>query len=303
MRRRGFVISGGTVSITLRRGMRLAKVGIAINSLLALVKLFTGYVGHSYALIADGIESTADIFSSLVVWSGLRISTRSADDRYPFGYGKAEALAGAIVSLMLLAAALAIAVESVREIITPHHAPAPFTLVVLVVVMIIKEMLFRRVAAAGQEAGSTALHADAWHHRADVITSGCAFVGISIALIGGEGWEMADDWAALFAATIIAYNGVGLLRPAVADLMDRTPAGDLADRIATAAVSVAEVRAIEKLKIRKAGVEYFVDLHVQADPAMSLHDAHIVSGKVKSAIRTAVPAVSGVLIHMEPFGD
>ncbi|HTO73914.1 MAG TPA: cation diffusion facilitator family transporter [Gemmatimonadales bacterium] len=291
------------MSITLRRGMRLAKVGIAINSLLALVKLFTGYVGHSYALIADGIESTADIFSSLVVWSGLRISTRSADDRYPFGYGKAEALAGAIVSLMLLAAALAIAVESVREIITPHHAPAPFTLVVLVVVMIIKEMLFRRVAAAGQEAGSTALHADAWHHRADVITSGCAFVGISIALIGGEGWEMADDWAALFAATIIAYNGVGLLRPAVADLMDRTPAGDLADRIAAAAVGVAEVRAIEKLKIRKAGVEYFVDLHVQADPAMSLHDAHIVSGKVKSAIRTAVPAVSGVLIHMEPFGD
>jgi cation diffusion facilitator family transporter len=258
-------------------------------------------VGHSYALIADGIESTADIFSSLVVWSGLRISTRSADDHYPFGYGKAEALAGAVVSLMLLAAALAIAVESVREIITPHHAPAPFTLVVLVVVMIIKESLFRRVAAAGREAGSTALRADAWHHRADVITSGCAFIGISVALIGGEGWEMADDWAALVAASIITYNGVGLLRPAVADLMDRTPAGDLPNRIASAAIGVADVRAIEKLKIRKAGVEYFVDLHVQADPTMSLHDAHILSGKVKGAIRAAVPAVSGVLIHMEPF--
>ena len=283
--------------------MRLAKFGIAINALLALIKLLTGIVSHSYALIADGIESTADIFSSLVVWSGLRISTRSADDHYPFGYGKAEALAGAVVSLMLLAAALAIAVESVREIITPHHAPAPFTLLVLVVVMIIKEALFRRVAAAGQEVGSTALQADAWHHRADVITSGCAFIGISVALIGGEGWEMADDWAALVAATIITYNGVGLLRPAVADLMDRTPAGDLPNRIALAAVGVADVRAIEKLKIRKAGVEYFVDLHVQADPAMSLHDAHIVSGKVKGAIRAAVPAVSGVLIHMEPFRE
>jgi cation diffusion facilitator family transporter len=281
--------------------MRLAIFGIGINALLALVKLITGVVGHSYALIADGIESTADIFSSLVVWSGLRISTRSADDHYPFGYGKAEALAGAVVSLMLLAAALAIAVESVREIITPHHAPAPFTLVVLVVVMIIKESLFRRVAAAGREAGSTALRADAWHHRADVITSGCAFIGISVALIGGEGWEMADDWAALVAASIITYNGVGLLRPAVADLMDRTPAGDLPNRIASAAIGVADVRAIEKLKIRKAGVEYFVDLHVQADPTMSLHDAHILSGKVKGAIRAAVPAVSGVLIHMEPF--
>lgn len=291
------------MTVTLRRGMRLAKIGIVVNALLASIKLFTGVVGHSYALIADGIESTADIFSSLVVWSGLRISTRSADDHYPFGYGKAEALAGAIVSLMLLAAALAIAVESVREIITPHHAPAPFTLVVLVIVMIIKETLFRRVAAASQEAGSTALRADAWHHRADVITSGCAFIGISVALIGGAGWEMADDWAALVAASIIAYNGVGLLRPAVADLMDRTPAGDLPNRIAAAAVGVTDVRAIEKLKIRKAGVEYFVDLHVQADPAMSLQDAHIVSGKVKSAIREAVPAVAGVLIHMEPFED
>jgi cation diffusion facilitator family transporter len=289
------------MTTSLRQGMRLAIFGIGINALLALVKLITGVVGHSYALIADGIESTADIFSSLVVWSGLRISTRSADDHYPFGYGKAEALAGAVVSLMLLAAALAIAVESVREIITPHHAPAPFTLVVLVVVMIIKESLFRRVAAAGREAGSTALRADAWHHRADVITSGCAFIGISVALIGGEGWEMADDWAALVAASIITYNGVGLLRPAVADLMDRTPAGDLPNRIASAAIGVADVRAIEKLKIRKAGVEYFVDLHVQADPTMSLHDAHILSGKVKGAIRAAVPAVSGVLIHMEPF--
>jgi cation diffusion facilitator family transporter len=289
------------MTTSLRQGMRLAIFGIGINALLALVKLITGVVGHSYALIADGIESTADIFSSLVVWSGLRISTRSADDHYPFGYGKAEALAGAVVSLMLLAAALAIAVESVREIITPHHAPAPFTLVVLVVVMIIKETLFRRVAAAGKEAGSTALRADAWHHRADAITSGCAFIGISVALIGGEGWEMADDWAALVAASIITYNGVGLLRPAVADLMDRTPAGDLPNRIASAAIGVADVRAIEKLKIRKAGVEYFVDLHVQADPTMSLHDAHILSGKVKGAIRAAVPAVSGVLIHMEPF--
>jgi len=283
--------------------MRLAKYGIGINAVLALVKVATGILGHSYALIADGIESTADIFSSLVVWSGLRISTRSADDRYPFGYGKAEALSGAIVSLMLLGAALAIAVEAVREIITPHHAPAPFTLVVLVVVIVIKETLFRRVAAAGAEAGSTALHADAWHHRADVITSGCAFIGISVALIGGAGWEMADDWAALAAATIILYNGVALLRPAVADLMDRTPSGDLPELIAAAAVGVDSVRAIEKLKIRKAGVEYFVDLHVQADPAMSLHDAHILSGKVKSAIRAAVPAVSGVLIHMEPFEE
>lgn len=288
---------------SIHRGIRWAQLGILINAALALVKFIAGILGHSYALIADGIESSADIVSSFIVWSGLRISTRTADQYYPFGYGKAEALAGAVVALMLLAAALGISIESVREIITPHHAPAPFTLVVLIVVVIVKEILYRRVFAVGNEAGSSALRADAWHHRADAITSACAFVGISVALIGGPGWEMTDDWAALVASSIIAYNGLSLLRPAIADLMDRTPTGDVLDRVSAAAAAVDEVRAIEKVKVRKAGIEYFVDLHVQADAEMSLNDAHILSGKVKTAIKAAVPAVSGVLVHMEPFGD
>jgi len=288
---------------SIHRGIRWAQLGILINAVLALVKFIAGILGHSYALIADGIESTSDIVSSFIVWSGLRISTRTADQYYPFGYGKAEALAAAVVSLMLLAAALGISIESVREIITPHHAPAAFTLVVLVVVVIVKEVLFRRVFAVGSEAGSIAVQADAWHHRSDALTSLCAFIGISVALIGGPGWEMADDWAALVAASIIAYNGLNLLRPAIADLMDRTPTGDVLDRVSAAAMAVEEVRAIEKVKVRKAGVEYFVDLHVQADAHMPLHAAHILSGKVKSAIKAAVPAVSGVLVHMEPFGD
>jgi cation diffusion facilitator family transporter len=169
--------------------------------------------------------------------------------------------------------------------------------------VVVKEILYRRVFAVGHEAGSSALQADAWHHRADAITSACAFVGISVALIGGPGWEMADDWAALVASSIIAYNGLSLLRPAIADLMDRTPTGDVLDRVSAAAVAVDEVRAIEKVKVRKAGIEYFVDLHVQADAHMSLNDAHILSGKVKTAIKAAVPAVSGVLVHMEPYGD
>jgi cation diffusion facilitator family transporter len=288
---------------SIHRGIRWAQLGLLINAVLALVKFITGILGHSYALIADGIESSADILSSFIVWSGLRISTRTADQYYPFGYGKAEALAAAVVSLMLLAAALGISIESVREIITPHHAPAAFTLVVLIVVVIVKEVLYRRVFAVGHAAGSSAVQADAWHHRSDAITSACAFIGISVALIGGPGWEMADDWAALVAASIIAYNGLSLLRPAIADLMDRTPTGGVLDRVSAAAMAVEEVRAIEKVKVRKAGIEYFVDLHVQADPMLSLKAAHILSGKVKSAIKAAVPAVSGVLVHMEPFGD
>jgi len=260
-----------------------------------------GIIGHSQALIADGIESSADVCSSLVVWSGLRISARSADEDYPFGYGKAEALAALVVGLLLFLAALAIAIESLRQIVTPHRPPRAFTLAVLVAVVLIKEVLFRRVVRIGADVGSTAVQADAWHHRSDAITSSAAFIGISVALIGGPGWEAADDWAALLASGIIVYNAFNVLRPATHDLMDRAPGEEMVSRVAAAATAVPGVSAIEKLKVRKAGMGYYVDLHVQANPAMPLHEAHVLSGMVKSAIRQAVPEVAGALIHMEPF--
>ncbi|HYL30622.1 MAG TPA: cation diffusion facilitator family transporter [Gemmatimonadales bacterium] len=281
--------------------MRTAQVGMLVNAALAAIKLLAGVLGSSYALIADGVESTADIFSSLIVWGGLRIASRSADDDYPFGYGKAEPIAAAVVGLMLIAAAIGIAIESVREIRVPHHAPAPFTLAVLVGVVLVKEGLYRRVFRVGADVGSTAVKADAWHHRSDAITSAAAFVGISIALIGGPGWEPADDWAALLASTVIAYNGIAALRPAVADLMDRAPGEAMLARVSAAAMGVRGVCAIEKLKVRKAGLGYWVDLHVQADPRLPLEEAHVLSGMVKSAIRQAVPEVAGALIHMEPY--
>jgi cation diffusion facilitator family transporter len=284
-----------------RKGIRTAQVGLLTNAVLAVVKVVTGIVGHSQALIADGIESSADVCSSLVVWSGLRIAARSADEDYPFGYGKAEPLSALAVGLFLLLAALAIAAESVRQILTPHLSPRPFTLVVLVLVVLVKEVLFRRVLQVGADVGSTAVQADAWHHRSDAITSAAAFIGISVALIGGPGWEAADDWAALLASGIIVYNAIGVFRPAAQDLMDRAPGEEMVTRVAAAAAAVPGVSAIEKLKVRKAGMGYYVDLHVQADPAMPLHAAHVLSGMVKSAIRQAVPEVAGALIHMEPY--
>ena len=282
-------------------GVKLAQAGMLLNMVLAIVKVLAGIIGHSYALIADGIESVADIFGSLIVWSGLRVARRSADNAYPFGYGKAEALAAAAVGFMLLGAAIGISIEAVREIMTPHHTPAPFTLVVLVGVVLIKELFFRRVSRAAVASGSTAVRADAWHHRSDALTSLAAFIGISIALIGGPGWEQADDWAALLAACVIVYNGVQVARPALQELMDRAPGEPLLARVERAAHSVTGVLATEKLKMRRAGTAYYVDLHVQADPTLSLHEAHILSGMVKSAIRREVPEVSGALIHMEPF--
>jgi cation diffusion facilitator family transporter len=285
----------------MNHGIRLARTGMVINGCLALVKLLAGVLGHSYALIADAVESVADIFSSLVVWTGLRVSSRHADERFPFGYGKAESVSSAMVGLMLVGAALGIAIEAVREILIPHHAPAPFTLAVLAVAAGIKEVLFRRVSRAARDSGSQAVAADAFHHRADAITSAAAFVGISIALIGGPGWESADDWAALLASTIILFNGVRIIRPALAELMDRSPEEEVFRAVDGAARGVAGVLATEKLKIRRSGTRFLLELHVQAEPSLSLHDAHILSGKVKSSIRSAVPRVQDVLVHMEPY--
>jgi cation diffusion facilitator family transporter len=281
--------------------MRAAITGLLINIALVAAKLLAGIVGDSYALVADAVESSTDIFSSLIVWAGLRITTRPADEEYPYGYGKAEALATAVVSLMLIGAALGIAAAAITEIRTPHHAPAPFTLPVVVAVVAIKWVLSRRVHRIGEETGSRAVKADAWHHLSDALTSVAAFIGISVALWGGPGWEAADDWAALAAAAVIIGNGVRLLRPAVGDLMNRMPEGPDVDRIARAAEAVEGVRAVEKLRIRRLGLDYYVDLHVQANPELPLREAHTLSGKVKGAIKEAVLGVAGVLIHMEPY--
>ena len=283
------------------RGVRATQVALLVNAALASVKLIAGIVGHSYALVADAVESTADILSSTIVWSGLRIAARDPDEAYPFGYGKAEPLAGAVVSLMLVGAAVAIAVKAVQEIRTPHHAPAWWTLLVLVVVMVVKWGLARRVQAVGREIGSTAVQADAWHHLSDAITSGAAFIGISIALIGGDGWEAADDWAALLASGVILTTGGRMLGAVLHDHMSRSAEPEVVQAIEAAARAVPGVLATEKLAVRRTGLVCRVTIHVQSEPSMTLHDAHVVSGMVKGAIRAAVPSVQSVLVHMEPF--
>lgn len=289
-----------------RRGIRSTQLGLVINAALVATKLVAGVVGHSYALVADAVESTADIFSSLIVWGGLHMATRPADEDHPYGHGKAEALAGAVVSLVLIAAAVAIAIQAVHEIRTPHQTPAPWTLGVLVGVVVVKLLLSRHVTAIGVQMGSSAVRADAWHHMSDAVTSTAAFLGISIVLVGqrldgGSGWAVADDWAALFAAGIIVINGVLLARPALHDLMDREADDEIVRPIRQAATSVPGVLAIETLRVRKSGLAYYVDVHVEANAAMPLAAAHSLSGQVKGAIRAAVPQVAGVLVHMEPY--
>ena len=284
-------------------GLNKARLGIIVNILLAITKGVAGIVGHSYALVADAIESASDIITSGVVAFGLRMAGKPADERHPYGHGKFEPLSAAIVSLILFAAAIIIAVESVKEIATPHHAPAPFTLVVLILVIIVKECLFRSVLSASETISSTALKTDAWHHRADAITSLAAFVGISIALIGGPGYETADDFAALIASVVIATNAAMLIRPAVLELIDTAPDPELIKRVRAVATTVPGVLGTHKCHVRKVGFDYFVDLDVLCDPNSTIRDGHNVAHDVGEKIHEEFPQVRKVLVHVEPADD
>lgn len=282
------------------QGLRAVALGIIINAALAAIKAVAGVLGNSAALVADAIESTSDIFTSLIVWAGLRMAERPADDDHPYGHGKYEPLASIVVSIVLLAAAIVITVEAIRQIITPHHSPAPFTLVVLVVVIVVKEALFRYVLRAAKDAESLAITSDAWHHRSDAITSAAAFVGILVAIIGGPGYERSDDIAAIVAAAFIAFNAIRLIRPAIAELLDTAPPKELEERVLRAAMAVDGVIDAHKCRLRKIGFDLFVDLHVHVDGTMNVWDSHALAHRVKDRIRSDDPRIRDVLIHIEP---
>jgi len=273
---------------------------MAVNIVLSGTKLAAGIAGHSHALVADAVESFADIFSSLIVWRGLVVAAAPADEDHPYGHGKAEPIASAIVAAMLLGAALWITLTAFGEIMEPHLSPAPFTLIVLVVVVVVKEGLFRFVSREGRAVDSSAVKTDAWHHRSDAITSAAAFIGISISLVGGKGYEAADNWAALAAACVIAFNGWRLLRPAFNELMDRSPDRELIEQIRTVAETIPGVGGVEKCFVRKMGYQFFVDMHVEVDPQMTVERSHRIGHEVKNKVRTEIPSVRDVLIHIEP---
>jgi cation diffusion facilitator family transporter len=282
------------------KGRESTLVGIALNLTLAAGKITAGMLGHSFALIADGVESLSDILSSLVVFFGLRLAVKPRDENHPYGHGKAEPLAALTVGLALGAAAVTIAIQSVREIRTPHDSPAPFTLIVLAGVLIVKESLFRYVMHVGRAIDSTAVKADAWHHRSDAITSALAFVGITIALVGGPGWESADSWAALVASFVILHNAYSQLRPALAELSDVAPPKTVEQQIRAVAAMVPGVQGLDKCFVRKMGFEFYVDLHILVDGNMAVNAGHLIAHAVEDSIQAAYPRVADVLVHVEP---
>lgn len=284
----------------LQKAIKTSWLSIIGNTILAIAKGITGVFGNSYALIADAIESTTDVFSSFLVLIGLKYSSKPPDDNHPYGHGKAEPLITFAVVGFLVISATVIAYESIEHIRTPHSVPESYTLIVLAVIIVIKEVFYRFVSKKGEETKSTSLKADAWHHRSDAITSLMAFIGISIAIFMGEGYETADDWAALFASGFILYNAYLILRPALGEVMDEHMHDDMIENIREISMTVEGVVETEKCYVRKTGMTFFVDLHIAVDAEITVKMGHDIAHEVKDRLLSEFPEIADVLIHVEP---
>ncbi len=270
------------------------------NTCLAIIKALAGFFGNSYALIGDAIESTTDIFASFLVLFGLKYANRPADENHPYGHGRAEPLITFLVVGFLILSALIIAHESIINIQTPHELPKSWTLYVLGAIILWKELSYQWVSRKSKETNSSSLQADAWHHRSDALTSVAAFIGISVALIMGKGYETADDWAALFASAFILYNAYLIFRPALGEIMDEHLYEELVETIRAISMTVEGIENTEKCFIRKAGMKYHVDLHAVVNGDVSVRRGHELAHLLKDTLHQKLPELGHVLIHIEP---
>lgn len=282
------------------KAIKATYFSIAGNICLAIIKGFAGVFGNSYALVADAIESTTDIFASILVLFGIKYASKPADKNHPYGHGRAEPLITFLVVGFLIFSAILIAYHSIQNINTPHQLPKSWTLYVLAAIILWKEMSYRIVLQKSKETNSSALKADAWHHRSDAITSVAAFIGISIAIYMGPGYETADDWAALFASAFILYNCYLIFRPALAEIMDEDLHKELIVQIRQIATQVEGILYTEKCYVRKAGMSYQVDLHAVVDANISVREGHDLAHKLQDTLQQQIPEISNILIHIEP---
>jgi cation diffusion facilitator family transporter len=286
---------------SLRSGQGSALNGIMINGALGASKLAAGLLGHSYALVADAAESFADVAGSCVTLYGLRKAAEPADPDHPSGHGRAETLASMVTALALVTIGALIFYHAMLSLDEPRVAPSPFTLLVLVPVIFVKEKMFHWMLARGKEIGSLALKADAWHQRSDVVTSVAALTGILVAWIGGPAWNHADSWAAMLASLWLVGTGLWLLGPTLHELMEGSVDPSLLTFIRETSLDCPGIKGVDKVWVRKLGMRLMVDMHVIVDPAISVKEGHDLAHAVKAKLQHELPQVRDVMVHVEPF--
>jgi cation diffusion facilitator family transporter len=283
-----------------RKGASLVVRGMVLNVVLGLIKVGGGVLGNAYALVADGIESFCDIAISILIWAGFKWAARPPDANHPYGHGKAEAVAGLFTSVVVLGASAGVGWHAVNEIRDPRRLPQWWTLVILAGVIAAKVIFSRRLNEVGRDTDSTALGAEAWHHLSDAITSAAAFVGIAIAVTGGQAYAAADGWAALIASAVIAFNGVLIFQKALNEVMDIAVPAKMENDVRALAAHVPGVASLDKCRVRKSGLSYLVDIQIRVPGEMSVREGHGIAHAVKDTLLASRLRVSDVTVHVEP---
>jgi len=288
----------------IQKGQVATYVGIVVNIFLGIVKVIVGAVGYSAALVADGVESLSDVVTSGAVLVGLKLAQKPPDKEHPYGHGRAESLIAKVVAIVIIVVGVTIAWNSIFSLVSTEKFVVPSLMALFVSggSIVGKEALFQYKVRVARKLGSTSLQADAWHHRSDAFSSIPVFIGIGAAIAGGERWHFMDHAAAVIAAAIIVWVGVSLFRKSWAELMDAAAPEKTLEQLRNIALDVGEVKGVEKIFSRKAGLDIFVDIHIEVAPEKTVLEGHDIAKAVKAAIIEKMPEVRSVLVHIEPYG-
>ncbi|HVX59368.1 MAG TPA: cation diffusion facilitator family transporter [Pirellulales bacterium] len=281
---------------------RAARLGLLVNLALGVAKLAGGLLSGSFALVSDAVNSLGDAVTSMVVLFAFRVAQRPPDAEHPYGHSRAEAIAAANVALFIVLSALMIGWEAGRRSMAVHPTPPAWTLWLAAVNVAIKEGLYRYKMAVGLRTGSTLMMANAWDHRSDALCSLAVFVGLGLAIWGGPAFHLADEMAALVVAAAIVWSGVRLFRQSASELMDVQANEQFVEQVRRAARSVGGVQGVEKLWLRKSGLEYFADIHIQVSPQITVAAGHEIGHRVKDRLLDEFASLRDVLVHLEPYG-
>lgn len=284
---------------------RCTLVGMACDVILSMTKIATGALGHSSAILADGIHSISDTMTDALVYAMVRLSGKGADDRYRYGRGKFETLAAFLISVILVIVALGLLVEGVKDVYAAASGetlerPHKMALIVGIVSVLIKESLYHYTRFKGQHTGSSALMVYAWHHRADALSTIATLMGVAGAICLGERWRVLDPIAAIGVSVVILLLAYRLGRPAVEELLEVSLPDKEKDQITTIVTHTPGVKAFHNLRTRRNGNLHVVDLHIKVDGDLSVARAHDITREIEKQLSNELGEVM-TNIHIEPY--
>ena len=280
---------------------RAALLGLGVNLALGIAKLVGGLVGSSFALIADAVNSLGDVVTTVVVLLALRVAQRPADAEHPYGHTRAEGIAASNVAVLIIISAMVVGWEAIQRLSHPHAVPPMWTLWLAGANIVIKEGLYRYKIKVGKRTGSGAMIANAWDHRSDALCALAVLLGLLAIRLGGPRFIWADEAASLVVMGAIIWSGVQLFRTSASDLMDVQADPELVERIRAAARQVKDVRDVETLWVRKSGLEFFADIHIEVDQHFTVAAGHRIGHEVKDRLLRDFPRLRDVLVHLEPY--